>query len=91
VSKTIKIKRPLVVPLSRVQTGKALHLALSRAKNHPVVFTEASNAGFSSDTVVVLDGNAKTEDQEKVLSAVDTPVLSKAGFIEVLKSQKKHD
>lgn len=79
------IPKPVVIPASKIKSGKDLAKAVQYADKAPVVLSEASNLGFSSDQVLILKGKTSAADAEKVLASSRTPVLSQKGFDEVVK------
>lgn len=78
---TLDLSDPVIVDAA--SDPKALAAAIKSAGDKPVLVRNAMAIGMGSDNVVVAGNKAKS-DPAKVARSVQTPVVSKQGFIDVL-------
>lgn len=84
-TKTIDVGEPVVIKASAVPPVE-LAKQIRAAGNNPVIIQDASDLGFSSDEVVVVNrGKGKSKVKpEDALNSVETPVLKTSDFVDTM-------
>jgi hypothetical protein len=84
-TKSIDVGEPVVIQASAV-APKELAKQIKAAGDNPIIIQDASDLGFSSDEVIVVNrgkGKAKVKPEDALMS-VETPVLKTSDFVDTM-------